>query len=290
MTGHAGHAGTATGPERPAPDGGSAASVPPSPARPGPQGPSALAVCGAYAAVEAKILLRYKTPIVFIFLVPIALSLILGSAVTGLTTPGAGARSALGFAVMFSFMVVNYAGLSFLEEYDNNTWSRQALLRPPRLAFVAGKLVPPVVLCLVQLVGFWVWAAVALDLPVRPASLLLLPCAVALLATGAGLGALLYNLTSTQQAFQSLSFLVLVCGGGLGGAIVASSELPTGSRLLGYATPHYWTLETLTEVSFGTGSLASAWASIAVLLGLAAAAVGVATAGIDYCAAKMANR
>lgn len=253
-----------------------------------PHTPSFASTVLSYAAVQTKVLLRLKTPVIFIFAVPILLSAILGPSVSGLDPDQASFRGVLGFAVMFSFMVVNYAGLAFFDEYVDNTCVRQSLYEPAKLAFIMGKLVPPCALALTQLIGFWAFGVFFLDVPVDGASFLLLPVALLLVATGAGIGTLLFGVTRTPQTFQSLTYLVLICGAALGGAIVAPSRLPAVSRSLGLAMPHYWALRAVDEVTLRGGDLSAILGSTLVLALMATLTLLGGAKMIDYRAEKFA--
>ena|ERR1700730_9827604 len=237
---------------------------------------------GAYAMVETKILLRAKTPIIFMFVVPAFLSAILGPAVSGLSRRGADGRAAVGFAVLFSYMVVNYAGLALFREYWAGTWVRQAALEPPRAAYLVGKLLPVCVLGLVQLSVFGLFAFVFLDLPMSGNPVQLLLVAIALVSSGAGIGSLLFSMTRNASSFQSLTYLILIAFGALGGAIVISSKLPTASRIIGYATPQYWALHALNESTFGKGSWGPTFEALGVIGAVSLITLTVAARRFDY--------
>jgi ABC-2 type transport system permease protein len=144
------------------------------------------AVVYAYGASDARILLRMRTPLVFMFLMPSMLALMLGPAVSGDRGGGASGRSLLGLAVMFSFMTINYVGLALFREFSSHTWLRQATYRPHRLAFLLGKTLPVVVAGLAQLAVFGAIALTALGLPLHGNLGQLALVAMSLVCCGAG--------------------------------------------------------------------------------------------------------
>lgn len=92
----------------------------------------------AYASNEIKALSRGKAWIIM-FLVPALLAGVLGPAVSGLEGAEASGRAVVGFAVMFSYMVVFWVGHAFYREYWYGTWVRQAVLKPPLVGFLLGE-------------------------------------------------------------------------------------------------------------------------------------------------------
>ncbi len=206
-------------------------------------GPRPAALVWAYAATDFRLLWRHRTPVVFLFLVPAMLSLILGPYVSGGAGLGAAGRSELGFAVMFSFMTTNYVGVALFREFVDNTWVLQAVHQPPRGIFLLGKALPVAAAGLLQLVVFGAAALWFLGLPLHGNIVQLLIVAVVLVTFASVLGVVLYNLTTLFSVFQSLAYLMLIALGGLGGAIVLPAATaghlppaePTDSGLLGAA-------------------------------------------------------
>lgn len=240
----------------------------------------------ALALAEARILWRHRTPLVFVFAVPVVLSLILGPAVSGLKGQAAGGRAALGFAVLFSYMTVNYAGHAFYREHWYRTWARHAALKPHRIVYAVGKVTPITVAGFVQLVVLSAYAVGVLHLPLHGSYLQLLPLFLALSASGSALGILLFAVTKTSSAFSSLTYLVLLAFGALGGAIVAPDQLPEASRLAGTVTPHFWAMRGVDEVTVGGGAWWVVWESTAVILAMTVVLAVVGTRRLNLREAK----
>lgn len=235
-----------------------------------------------YAVTDFRLLWRHRTPVVFFFVVPAVLDLMLGPQVSGSAGAGTSGRTLLGFAVMFSFMTTNYVGVALYREFVDNTWVLQALHRPPRILYLLGKSLPVMAMGVLQLALFGTVALGVLGLPLHGDVLQLLLVAVLLVAFAAVLGALLYSLTALLSVFQSISYLLVIVLGAIGGAIVVPGQLPRVSRALSPFTPDYWALRSLREATVGSGSWVPTLQALAVL-GCGTVAVGcLAIALLDY--------
>jgi ABC-2 type transport system permease protein len=244
-----------------------------------------LGVVVAFAVTDALVLIRARTPVIFMFVVPLVLSLMLGPAVTGdsATHPG---RSMTGFAVLFSFMTINYVGLALYREFFDNTWIRQSALRIPKVAFIVGRVIPVAGIGLLQLVVFG-WAAFTFyRLPLHGNVGQLLLVAVLLSLVGPPLGVILYNLTPDVSTFQGLTFVLLLGTGGAGGAIVAPDRLPPVVAAIGLVTPHHWAMAAFSESTVGTGDWRATLTALAVLGSMVVVLMTAATASFDFRAEK----
>ena len=180
---------------------------------------------------------------------------------------------------MFSFMTTNYVGVALFCEFVDNTWVLQAVHRPPRTLYLAGKALPVMVVGLAQLAVFGAVAFGVLGLPLHGNPLQFALVAVVLVAFAAVLGVFLYNVTALVPVFQSVSYLLVTV---LGGAVVVPERLPAVSRALGPLTPDYWAMRSLQESTAGGGSWTPTCQALAVL-GVATVLVGaVAVTMLDY--------
>ncbi|MGF7235307.1 MAG: ABC transporter permease [Frankia sp.] len=241
----------------------------PGPAEPAPRAtraPGFWQIASAYSMSDSRILWRLRTPVAFMVAVPALLSITLGPAVSGTTDSDFRGRSMIGIAVMFSFMTVNYAGLALFREFNNYTWIRQAVTRPPKLAFLVGKFMPVAAAGIAQLTIFGAIAFGAYGTPLHGSVLQLYAVAVGLVCVGCALGGVLYSITHTTTIFQSLAYVILIATGCIGGAIVPSSRLPRFSRAVGIVTPQHWALRALDATTSGSGS----WVPTAQALGVMA--------------------
>nr|WP_255207953.1 MULTISPECIES: ABC transporter permease [unclassified Myxococcus] len=236
-----------------------------------------------YALTEWRVLARERTAMVFIFILPAVLSAILGPGVSGLSAaPGAMGRATIGFAVMFSYMVVTYSGHAFYRDFWYHTQGRQALLRPSKLAFALGKVLPACAMSFAQLLLFTGFAAAFLGLPLHGSLPQVALTGAVLVASGAALGFLLFAVTRSTATLSNLSYLVLVTFSAVGGAIVVTEALPGWSRALGHVTPHYWALRALNEATLGEGRWSVVLQSAAVILTFTAVCATAASLAFDF--------
>jgi ABC-2 type transport system permease protein len=239
----------------------------------------------SYALVELRAYARAHYPFVWFFLLPAVASAILGPELAGLDAVGATGRVTIGFAVMFSYMSVNYTGRALYREYASATWRRTAIASPARSAYLVGKCLPVLAITAAQLAVFAACAVALLDLPLRAGALagtaqvavVLLPLA----GTGVAIGAGLFTLLRRAEIFFSATYLVLFALAAVGGAIVPSSRLPEWSRIAGYATPHYWAMRALDESTLGAGSWIVVLESAAILMLFTLAVIGAAAWRLD---------
>jgi ABC-2 type transport system permease protein len=243
-------------------------------------------VIRAFATSDARLLWRMRMPLVFMFVVPAVLSVLLGPAISGGDDVQPG-RSVVGFAVLFSFMTINYVGIALFREFVHNTWTRQVTFRPARWAFLTGKILPVAGVGFFQLVVFGTAAIAIYHVPLHGNVLQLVLVALALGLCGPVIGVLLYNVTSSTSAFQSFAYLLMIGLGGIGGVIVEPGHLPGPSRWLSPATPHHWALRAFTEATVGSGSWAPVLQALAVLTGLVVTIGGIALMTFDYRSEKV---
>ncbi len=250
-----------------------------------------IAVARSFALTEYRALLRSPISMVFFFGLPAIMSAILGPSVTGLSEGAVAGRATIGFAVMFAYMGVNYVGRALFREYHSNTWRRTAIVAPPRWAFLGGKCFAVFSISFVQLCVFAGVAVVLLDLQVDTVGEIIQMLLIFVLhaATGVAVGAVLFTIVQRAESFFSLTYLVLIAFAALGGAIVASSELPGWSRLVGVFTPHYWSMRALDNINGGAASWRITLESAGVLALIFCALMALAAARFDYRLLKLAD-
>ncbi|MEU5882417.1 ABC transporter permease [Spirillospora sp. NPDC047279] len=244
-----------------------------------------IAVIGTFALIEYRALVRARFPFVWFLVLPAVTSAILGPAVAGLSEAGATGRVTVGFGVMFSYMTVNYVGRALYREFDTHTWRRTATAAPPKAGYLLGKCLPVLTVGLGQLLVFATFAVTVLGLPLRAGAaagiaqlmLVLVPFAI----TGVATGALLYTVIRRAEVYFSLTYLILMVLGALGGAIVASPQLPGWSQAAGLVTPHFWAMRAVDEATLGTGDWSVVLESSALLFLFGAALTALAAVRLD---------
>lgn len=246
---------------------------------------SGWAVCRTLARGELVTLWRARTPVIFYFALPALLSGLLGPAVSGLDSSGAGGRAMLGWAVMFSFMSMNYTGRALYREFWSDAWRKNALVEESRMWFLLGKAAPVILVTTVQLLTFLVVAIAITDLslPSGPVAVIyLLPILVLQAMAGSAVGLLMFAVIRSAETYFSLSYLVLITFATLGGAIVAAPELPSWSRSAGWIVPHRWSLRAVDATTADQASWQILTESCLVLALFVAVVGGLAARRFDY--------
>ena len=184
-----------------------------------------------------------------------------------------------GNAVLFGFFIALTVALSFVEERETGTWRRVMAAPVSRAALLLSKLVPYVVVGLVQMaLLFGVGAAffgmrVAGSLPALAVlTVLVVVCAVAL-------GLVIASFGGSSKQMGGVGSITLLVMGLLGGAMVPRAVMPETMKTIGLAVPHAWALDGYYELLVGSGAgFADVAPSLAALTAFAAvfAAFGVA--------------
>lgn len=201
---------------------------------------------------------RDALPLISLVLMPLLVMGILRSLFEQSTFVGAtgssGSYAVPGTAVMFSFFIVNFTGISLYREHGYHTWERLRASPAGGVAIILGKAVPPLVVSWLQLTLLFLvggplyglevtgsWMAIAMVIATYSLSLTCFGIAVALVCR-----------TLTQvSAVGNLGTLVF---GWLGGAIVPAAALPDWTQPMCRFVPSYWAMEGLHRaVLFGGG-------------------------------------
>jgi ABC-2 type transport system permease protein len=187
-----------------------------------------------------------------------------------------GAEQAIpGMATMFAFYIVVSIGIVFFREQGWRTWARLVAGSARRDEIVIGKLLPPMLVGVIQLVVLFGAGWVVFDLRFDGSHLGLVMVGGALVVCFAAVATLVVAISRTVlqvNAFANVGALVLA---GLGGALAPVNSLPGWARDVAPATPHYWAMRGFRSFTLDHAAFGAFVAPTAVLLGLAAA---VATA------------
>jgi ABC-2 type transport system permease protein len=257
-----------------------------------------LSVIGTFSLTEWRALYRGRFPFVWFVVLPAVASAILGPALASVggtdgtdSTGAIGAigrtgRVTIGFGIMFSYMTVNYVGRALYREFDAHTWRRTATAAPPRAGYLLGKCLAVLLIGLMQLVVFVLFAVTVLRLPLHAGvitglaqlALILVPFTL----TGVATGVLMFTLIRRAEVFFSITYLILLMLGALGGALVPSAQLPRWAQVLGWLTPHFWAMRAIDQSTLGTGHWSVVLASSGLLVLFTALLTAAAFARFDY--------
>jgi len=176
-----------------------------------------------------------------------------------------------GNAVLFGFFLALVVAMSFTEERRSGTWRRVLAAPVSRRLVLLAKLVPYVLVGLIQF-GFLFGIAIlafGLEVAGSPVALGLLTLAVVVCATS--LGFAMAALGGSEKQLGGIGSVSLLVMGLVGGAMVPRIAMPAVMRQAGLAVPHGWALDGYFDVLVrpGTG-VADIAPQIAAVLGFAA--------------------
>lgn len=180
-----------------------------------------------------------------------------------------------GNAVLFGFFIALSCALSFTEERRSGTWRRLLAAPVARWRLLVAKLVPYLIVGLVQFALLFGIGIAAFGLQVAGSPLALVALVVATVTCATSLGLAMASLGGSEKQLGGIGSICLLVMGLVGGAMVPRAVMPETMQLVGLAVPHGWALDGFFDVLVrpGTG-LADVWPSVAALLGFALTFVG----------------
>ncbi|HVV85275.1 MAG TPA: ABC transporter permease [Kofleriaceae bacterium] len=148
-----------------------------------------------------------------------------------------------GNAVLFGFFIALTCALGFAEERRSGTWRRLLAAPVAPWKLLAAKLVPYVVLGLVQVGTLFLLGALAFGMKVEGsvAALVVLSLGVACCATSLGL--LIASVSSTEKQISSLGSVLILIMGLIGGCMFPRALMPAALKHAGLFVPHGWALD-----------------------------------------------
>ena len=165
-----------------------------------------------------------------------------------------------GNAVLFGFFIALTCALGFAEERRSGTWRRLLAAPVPPWKLLAAKLIPYVVLGVVQVGTLFAIGALAFGMKVEGsiAALAVLTLGVACCATSLGL--LIASVSSTERQISSLGSVLILIMGLVGGCMFPRALMPAAIKHAGLFVPHGWALDgyyaLLVEPGTGFGAIA----------------------------------
>jgi ABC-2 type transport system permease protein len=229
----------------------------------------------AIVRIELRILRHDPVPLVLLIAMPIVLMTLLSQSLGHVLlfegyddTPGS-MHTVPGMACLFGFFSIAIVGFAIFREHGWRTWPRlrAAGVRGP--ALLAGKLVVPAGLLVLQHVVLFGFGVAFLDFKVNGAwlavALLALAFAVMVLAAGLAAAAAL----GTVQQLNAVTNLGTMLLAGLGGALVPVMELPKWVQPAAVASPVNWAMEGYRDTILDGGGVGDVVLSLVAMVALA---------------------
>lgn len=175
------------------------------------------------------------------------------------------AQTLLGFVLYHAFFAASHAAQALHRERNWGTWNRLLGLRMPKGLLLAAKLLPTLVIVLLQGLVLIGGGCLLLGVPVHH-WLLLVGGYLLVGLSVAALGTLLAALARNDMQVPQFNNLFVLLGGALGGALVPLSTMPASVRAIAPAAPQYWAMEVLKGATARGASTTSVLADAGVLL------------------------
>ena len=178
-----------------------------------------------------------------------------------------------GYAVLFVFLTAQVTAESIYRENKEGTFRRLLAAPLGKVTLLLGKLLPNLVVCLVQIavlfaVGALLLPAVGLgefSLGKDPLALIVLVVVVSLCSTS--LGILIAALARTEGQIGGLSALLLWSMGAVGGCLFPSFLLGGALDSIGQAVPQHWAVQAFLDLFARGGGLSDIATPLLVLGG-----------------------
>lgn len=193
----------------------------------------------------------FLMPAMFLIIMSLALSRLYAGAKPG--SPNSVQQNVPAWTLFGIFFVAPQLASSLLEERKVGTFRRLLVAPIPRASMLFGKLLPWIVVNLVQVTLLFatgvlllpVLGAPRLDLP-RPLTLLVITLAASFSATALGL--LIASLARTAEQIGGLGTLLVLTMAALGGVMVPRAVMPNAMRTAGLFVPHTWALQAYQDI------------------------------------------
>jgi ABC-2 type transport system permease protein len=189
--------------------------------------------------------------------------------------PTATQQSVPAYAIFGVFFIAHTLATGFVRERADGTLRRLLVTPLTRRALLLGKLLPYVLVNLVQVAGMLAVGALLFGVHLGdPVALLGLSLATSASATGIGLCVAAVGRTEAQVGALAVSISIVLAA--LGGLMVPSYVMPGAMRALAIATPHAWALQGFHDVMLRGAGLAGVSGEIGILVLFAIAFFGAA--------------
>jgi len=143
-----------------------------------------------------------------------------------------------GFSLAFVFSLATHLATSVMDERQAGTLRRLLVTPASRGAILLGKLLPHLLLAIVQLVVLFSVCSALFDVEMGDAPLALGVVMVCAAASVVGLGIMIAALAKTKGQADSVSTVVIIAMAIVSGCIGPHITVPG----IKYAMPHYWAL------------------------------------------------
>ena len=177
-----------------------------------------------------------------------------------------------GNAVLFIFFLSSSVGLSFVEERRSGAWRRLLAAPVPRWTLLVAKLVPFLLVGLVQMAFFFGVGILVFGMGVGGSAVALAAVTVAVVLCATTLGLLVASFGGTEKQVNGFTTIAVLVMALLGGCMFPRLFMPPAMKSIGLFTPHAWALDAYYDILMRQGTtLADVSRPLLALLGFSAA-------------------
>jgi len=236
----------------------------------------------AIARTGARLLASDPAPIVVTVIMPLLLvGFLMPSSGALLRTSGyAGANGSEqlipGLGVMFAFLSTSLVGTLFFREHAWGTWTRLRASPASTIDIVVGKVSPLFACQLLQLGVLFVAGWLLFGYRPTGSVMALVAVLVVFVAMLVAFGVMLVSLFATMDQALVIGNLGGMLMAGLGGALTPTSALPFWAQSLAHATPAYWALRALRDITLNGAGIRAVAVPLLALAGFSAGFAAVA--------------
>jgi ABC-2 type transport system permease protein len=222
---------------------------------------------------ELLLLLKDRMAVVWMVILPLAMTAIMGLIFGGL---GGGSKEETGldifdqvvpgYAVMFAMFTVLSAAGGILEEKERGTFKRLLISPVPRWSLLGGKLVAQFLMGLGQIVLMFLAGALVFHVQLgdSPVGLLLITLATCWATTS--LGILLVSVIRSRKQIHPITTLIILGSSAIGGSWYPLFMMPKAVQQVARITLVAWAMEGYNRLTILGGGLADVWVDIGVLV------------------------
>ena len=160
-----------------------------------------------------------------------------------------GAEQAVpGIAAMFATFTGSFAGFTFFREHGWHTWDRLRASQATTPDIMVGKLVPTLIIAIVQMLALFALGVALFDLVVSGSLIALSFIVIAFSLSMLSFGMAITSLSRTSLQLNTYVNLAGIVFAGIGGALVPLAVLPGWVQTVARFTPTYWAMDGFLDV------------------------------------------
>ncbi|MFI9650046.1 ABC transporter permease [Streptomyces sp. NPDC052040] len=181
-----------------------------------------------------------------------------------------------GYAVMYTFFIVTLLTASIMVEKRDGTFQRLLSTPLPRRRILAGKVVPYLLVSLVQLATMFAFGRIVFGMGLGPHPLALVPITVGLAVCAVGFGVLLSAWARSESQASTLGTITVIVLAALGGCMVPGVFMPDFMRRIAEYVPQGIGLNAYQDVLVRGAAVSAVLPASLCLTGLGVAAFALA--------------